>query len=170
MYDLVTFGEAMLRLSPPNFGRLEQTRSLDVNPGGGEYNVAVAAARLGLRTAWVSRLPDNPLGRIVRNKAREQGVDTTAIIWASGSRMGLYFVEFGAAPRPSSVLYDRRNSAISEIKPGEVKWAQLFEGTRAFHVSGITPALSDNAVWSAMTSTTVQNCGHRRRRGACKSR
>jgi len=145
MYDVVTFGEAMVRLSPPSFQRLEQTHSLDVQIGGGEYNVAVACARLGLRSAWVSRLTDNPLGRMIRNKAREHGVDTSHIQWTKGDRVGLYFVEFGAAPRASSVLYDRANSAISKAQPGEIDWAKIFDGAKVFHTSGITPALSKSA-------------------------
>jgi 2-dehydro-3-deoxygluconokinase len=145
MYDIVTFGEAMIRLSPPNFQRLEQTTSLEVQVGGGEYNVAINAARLGLRTAWVSRLPDNPLGRMIANRARQHGVDTSHIIWTKSGRAGLYFVEMGAAPRPSSVLYDRAGSDIAQIQPGEVPWAKIFAGSKVFHVSGITPALSESA-------------------------
>lgn len=145
MPDVVTFGEAMIRLSPPNFLRLEQTTSLDVQIGGGELNVAAGVARLGLKSAWVSRLPRNPLGRLLENRARQAGVDTSHILWADGSRMGLYFVEFGAAPRATSVLYDRADSAISRIQPGEMNWASAFQGARWLHVSGITPALGDSA-------------------------
>ncbi|MGD0113951.1 MAG: PfkB family carbohydrate kinase, partial [Armatimonadota bacterium] len=93
-FDIITLGEAMIRLSPPDFQRLEQTTTLDVRIGGAELNVAVDAARLGLRTAWVSKLPDNPLGRMTANKAREHGVDVSHVIWTRGERMGLYFVEF----------------------------------------------------------------------------
>ena len=145
MVDVVTFGEAMIRLSTPNFMRLEQTTSLDVQIGGGELNVAAGVARLGLKSAWVSRLPKNPLGRLLENRTRQAGVDTSRIVWSDGSRLGLYFVEFGAAPRASSVLYDRANSAISQIRPGEVDWDAAFQGSRWFHVSGITPALGDSA-------------------------
>jgi len=110
--------------------------------GGAELNVAVAAARLGLRSCWVSRLPDNPLGRLIRNKAREQGVATEHILWSTTDRCGLYFFEFGATPRPSAVLYDRAHSAISKIQPGEVNWEAIFTQAKHFHTSGITPALS----------------------------
>jgi 2-dehydro-3-deoxygluconokinase len=156
MPDVITFGEAMIRLSPPHFQRLEQTSSLDVQVGGGELNVAVGVARLGLTSAWVSRLPKNALGRITENRARQAGVDTSQIIWTgdSESRMGLYFLEFGAAPRASSVLYDRRNSAISAIRPGEVDWPRVMQGARWFHTSGITPALSDSA--AAVTREALQ--------------
>lgn len=142
MSQVVTLGEAMLRLSPPDFHRLEQTNSFDVKVGGGELNVAVGAARLGLESAWVSKLPENPLGRMVRNKAREQGVDTSNIVWSKSGRVGIYFLEFGANPRASSVVYDRAGSAVSTLAPGEVDWKKAFDGCRLFHVSGITPALS----------------------------
>jgi len=145
MADVITFGETMIRLSPPNYRRLEQTNLLDVNIGGAEWNVATALSRLGISTAWVSRLTDNPLGWMIRNKTREQGVDTSHIIWTKGDRVGIYFVEFGAAPRASSVLYDRVNSAISQIKPGEVNWEEVLRGAKWFHTSGITPALSPGA-------------------------
>ena len=142
MAQVVTLGEAMMRLSPPDFHRLEQANSFDVKVGGGELNVAVGVARLGLESAWVSKLPQNPLGRMVRNKAREQGVDTSHIVWSKSGRVGIYFLEFGANPRASSVVYDRANSAVSTLAPGEADWKNAFEGCKLFHVSGITPALS----------------------------
>lgn len=142
--DLVTFGEAMVRLTPPDFQRLEQAHSFDAYVGGGELNVAVAAARLGVPSRWVSRLPENPLGRMIANRAREQGVDLH-IDWTADDRAGLYFAELGAAPRASSVLYDRAGSAIARVTPGSIDWATVFSGARWFHVSGITPALSESA-------------------------
>lgn len=145
MADVVTFGETMVRLSPPDHRRLEQTNSLDVNIGGAEWNVAVDLSRLGISTAWVSRLTDNALGWMIRNKAREQGVDISHIAWTKDDRIGVYFVEFGATPRPSSVLYDRSNSAISQVKPGEINWEEVLKGAKWFHTSGITPALSPGA-------------------------
>jgi len=145
MFDVVTFGEAMMRLSPPHFERLEQANSLDVRVGGGELNVAVGVSRLGLRSTWVSRLPKNALGKLMENRVRQAGVDTSNLVWSGEGRLGLYFLEFGAAPRASSVLYDRAQSAISAVKPGEIQWAKVFEGAKWFHTSGITPALSDSA-------------------------
>jgi 2-dehydro-3-deoxygluconokinase len=142
--DLVTFGEAMVRLTPPAFQRLEQAHSFDAYVGGGELNVAVAAARLGVASRWVSRLPENALGRMIANRAREQRVDVH-VEWTADDRAGLYFAELGAAPRASSVLYDRAASAVSRVTPGGIDWASVFEGARWYHVSGITPALSDNA-------------------------
>ncbi len=144
-FDVVTFGEAMVRLSPPGFHRLEQASSLDVNVGGAELNTAVALARLGRTTAWVSCLTRNPLGRLIAGRARAAGVSTEALVWTAEDRVGLYFLEFGAAPRASSVLYDRAGSAIARIRPGTVDWKAAFAGARWFHVTGITPALSMSA-------------------------
>jgi len=145
MYDVVTFGEAMVRLSPPHFQRLEQTRSLDLNVGGAELNVAVGVTRFGLKSAWVSKLPKNPLGYLIRDRAREFGVDCSHVVWSDKGRAGIYFVEFGASPRASAVLYDRANSAISMVQPGEIDWNKVFSGSKHFHLSGITPALSASA-------------------------
>jgi 2-dehydro-3-deoxygluconokinase len=144
-HDVITFGEAMIRLSPPNFHRLEQAHSLDVKVGGAELNTAVALAHLGRSAAWVSRLTDNALGRLIANHAREAGVSAEHVVWTKDDRVGVYFLEFGAAPRASSVLYDRKGAAIAGIKPGMVDWATVFAGAKWFHVSGITPALSASA-------------------------
>jgi 2-dehydro-3-deoxygluconokinase len=145
MPEVVTFGEAMIRLSPANFRRLEQARSLDLFVGGAELNTAVGLARLGHTSAWVSRLTRNPLGRLIANHAREAGVGTEHLVWTDDDRVGVYFLEFGAAPRASSVLYDRKNAAIASIKPGMVNWKAVFAGAKWFHVTGITPALSNSA-------------------------
>ena len=145
MTDVVTFGETMIRLSPPDHQRLEQTASLNLSAGGAELNVAAGVARLGHTSAYVSRLPANPLGRLIANKAREFGVDVSHIVWAEGERVGLYFVEYGAEPRPTRVHYDRRESALARIQPGMVDWEKVFQGVRLFHVGGITPALSPSA-------------------------
>ncbi len=151
MVDVVTFGEAMVRLSPPHFQRLEQTRSLDLNVGGAELNVAVGVTRFGLKSAWVSKLPRNSLGYLIRDRGQEFGVDCSHLIWSDKGRAGLYFLQFGASPRASSVLYDRSASAISMVEPGEIDWAAIFGQTKHFHVSGITPALSASA-----SKTTVE--------------
>ncbi|MFX0053601.1 MAG: PfkB family carbohydrate kinase [Candidatus Hermodarchaeota archaeon] len=141
-YDVVTFGEVMLRLSPPNFMRFEQTHSFNAHAGGAEMNVAVACSRLELSSAYVTKLGDNSIGHFIRNQAREHGVDTSHILWDPDSRCGVYFVEFGAAPRTNRVIYDRKESAISKIMPREVPWNKILDGTKLFHTSGITPALS----------------------------
>jgi 2-dehydro-3-deoxygluconokinase len=145
MMDVVTFGEAMIRLSPPDHLRLEQTGSLDLSVGGAELNVAAGVARLGLKSAYVSRLPSNPLGRMIANKGRESGVDVSHLLWAEDERVGVYFVEFGADPRPTRVYYDRKDSAFAHIQPGMVDWKPIVQEARLFHVGGITPALSASA-------------------------
>ena len=145
MTDIVTFGEAMIRLSPPLFRRLEQATSLDVAVGGAELNVAVGVRRLGLSSTWVSCLPENALGRMAQNKARELGVDTSWLAWDPSGRMGLYFVEYGSSPRPSTVTYDRANSSISRLDGAEFPWQSILGDARLFHTTGITAALSDQA-------------------------
>ena len=159
MYDLVTFGEAMIRLTSPEFMRLENATSLSITAGGAEMNVAVNAAQLGLRTAWVSRLVDNWSGRYIRNKGRELGVDMSNIIWVDFDgvgfeRNGFYHLEMGAGPRASSVTYDRGYSAISKVQPGEIDWTSIFSNARWFHLSGITPALSESA--AAVSAEALQ--------------
>ncbi len=155
MFDLITFGEAMVRLSTPDFKRLEQTTTLDLNIGGAEMNVAVAAARIGLKSSFVTALPSNPLGRMIANKAREHGVDTADILWFDNERAGLYFVDFGTAPRGTAVLYDRADSAAAKIKPGSIDWDRLLAKTKVFHTTGITPGISDNAGTVTMEALTA---------------
>lgn len=150
MYDLVTFGETMLRLSSPEYKRLEQATTLSMTAGGAEMNVAVNCANLGLKTAWVSRLVNNWSGRFIRNEGRRHGVDMSNIVWTKFDgvgyeRNGFYHVELGVGPRASSVTYDRGHSAISNIKPGEVDWKAIFKDAKWFHTTGITPALSESA-------------------------
>ncbi len=161
MVDVVTLGEAMLRLAPPDYQRLEQTDRFRVTIGGSELNVATGLSRLGLRSAWVSKLPDSPLGRMIANKAREQGVNTDHILWSPEGRAGLYFVEFGSTPRATEVIYDRKGSAASSLGPGEVDWPNLLKDARLFHTSGITPALSPaclEATLEAMRAAGRSNC------------
>jgi 2-dehydro-3-deoxygluconokinase len=144
-YDVITFGEAMIRLNPPNFRRIEQAHTLEVFVGGAELNTAVGAVRLGRTATWVSRLTNNAVGRLIANRTREAGVGAEHIVWTAEDRVGVYFLEFGAAPRASSVLYDRKDSAIANIQPGMVDWTKVFAGGKWFHVTGITPALSRSA-------------------------
>lgn len=160
MPDVITFGEVMVRLAPPHFQRLEQARSLDIEIGGAELNTAAGLVRLGRSAAWVSRLPDNPLGKLVANRVREIGVDDRFVRFAADGRCGLYFLEFGAAPRASSILYDRQDSAISRVQPGTFDWPTIFTGAKWFHVSGITCALSASsadAVAEAMRAAKAAN-------------
>jgi 2-dehydro-3-deoxygluconokinase len=147
-YDLVTFGEAMIRLTSPGHTRLEQTRTLEMSVGGAEWNVAVNVARLGLRTAWVSRLVDNWTGRLIAGESRRHGVDVSNIQWVPFDgvgrvRNGFYHLEVGVGPRASTVTYDRAYSAISLAKPEMLDWPKLLAGCRWLHVSGVTPALSE---------------------------
>ena len=144
IYDVVTLGEAMLRLSPPNYRRLEQATSLDLFIGGAELSVAVGVSRLGMKSAWVTKVPNGPLGRLITNRARELGVDTSHVVWTDEGRAGIYFLEFGSSPRASSVIYDRKYSAASMMKSGEIDWSFLRD-VRLFHTTGITPALSPSA-------------------------
>ncbi|MFN2571341.1 MAG: PfkB family carbohydrate kinase [Gemmatimonadales bacterium] len=157
---LVTFGEAMVRLTPPALERVEQATRFDVHVGGAEMNVAVLAARLGLASRWVSRLPDNALGRMIGARATEHGVDAR-VEWTEDARAGLYFVELdAAAPRARNVLYDRAGSAISMVSPGSIDWVSAFAGARWYHVSGITPALSDGtALVTAESLVAAKHAG-----------
>lgn len=132
----------MVRLAPPHFQRLEQARSLDVEIGGAELNTAAGLVRLGRSAAWVSRVPDNPLGKLVTNRVREIGVSDQFVQYADDGRCGVYFLEFGAAPRASSILYDRKDSSISRAQRGMFDWPTIFAGAKWLHVSGITAALS----------------------------
>ncbi len=140
--QVVTMGEAMIRLTPPDHERLETTRLLEVHIGGAELNVAVALAQLGVPVAWVSKLPNNPLGRRIAQEAQRFGVNTSRIVWTNEGRVGLYFYEKGAAPRPSVVVYDRKHSAINTLKVDELDW-DFIGAAKILHLTGITPALSD---------------------------
>ena len=140
MHDLVTIGEVMLRLSLPSPARFETARQLDVQIGGAEANVAAACARLGLRTAWVSALPDNPWGVRIRRELTGHGVDCGHVRTLADTRVGVYFLEFGTPPRPIRVLYDRRDSAFARLTSEAIDW-EAVRRARCVHVSGITPAL-----------------------------
>lgn len=144
-YDAVCFGEAMVRLTPPNYERLEVTRSLDMAVGGAELNTAVALSRLRRPAAWVSALPDDALGRFIANQARLHGVDTDHVVWPATGKCGVYYVEVGAPPRPPSVLYDRKDTAIALLPPEAIDWPALLGQARVLHTTGITPALSPQA-------------------------
>ncbi|MGA9813948.1 MAG: sugar kinase [Terriglobales bacterium] len=146
----VTFGEIMLRLAPPGFERILQTGRFVATFGGGEANVAVALAQLGLPAAFVTVLPDkNPVADAVIGELRRFGVDTSRIVRGKG-RMGVYYVEAGANQRPSKVAYDRDYSAIALAKPGAIDWESVLEGAGWFHVTGITPAISSSAAELAL--------------------
>jgi 2-dehydro-3-deoxygluconokinase len=139
-YDVVGLGEVMLRLAARAPVRLEQARDLEVSFGGTEANVLCALARLGHRTAWVSALPDNPWGERLGRELAGHGVDVSHVAWRTGARIGTYFIEYGVAPRPIRVVYDRASSAFTTLGEDEVDWGSLRQ-TRVVHVTGITPAL-----------------------------
>lgn len=140
-YDVVTLGETMIRLSPSGYRRLEEAETLECRIGGSESNVAVALARLGLATAWLSKLPENPLGQFVSRRLSSLGVDVSHVVWSPEGRAGVYFIEPGSPPRPTRVLYDRAGSAASTMAPAEMPW-DVVRAARHLHLSGITPALS----------------------------
>lgn len=140
-YDFLTLGETLLRMSPPGMQRLDQARAFEVGVGGSELNVACLLARLGRRAAWVSRLPEGPLGRIVDGEARRHGVDTRFVRWIDGTRLGLMFFEAGPAPRNARVIYDRKQTAASELGFEDAPWEALIANSARLHLSGITPAL-----------------------------
>lgn len=140
-YDFLTCGETLLRLSPPGMQRLDQARLFEIGIGGSELNVACLLARLGRCTAWVSRLPEGPLGRIVEGEARRHGVDTRFVRWAPDARLGLMFFEPGPAPRNARVIYDRKHSAASQMAFEDAPWEALIAASARVHLSGITPAL-----------------------------
>jgi 2-dehydro-3-deoxygluconokinase len=149
-FDLLALGECMIRLSPPGRQRIELTPHFEAYAGGGEYNVAYALARYGLRTGWISRLVENPLGHFIRNHARSSGMDTSEVIWVPydgvgrADRIGLNFTEVGIGVRPSVSLYDRGHTAVAHMKPGDVDWKRIFTERKArwFHTGGIFTALS----------------------------
>lgn len=145
MKTVVTFGEIMLRLAPPGFERFLQSPQFIATFGGGEANVAVALAGFGVPARYVTVLPPNhPIADAFIGELRRFGVDPSAIVRAKG-RMGIYFVEPGANQRPSRVVYDRDSSAIALAQPGDIPWEKAFEGAGWFHVTGITPAISQGA-------------------------
>ena len=139
---VVTFGEIMLRLSPPGAERLLQSPTLCATFGGAEANVAVSLAQWGFESVFVTRVPPHAVGDAAIRALRAEGVRTDAIL-RGGDRLGIYFVETGAGQRPSTVVYDRAHSAISEVEPGAIDWRQVLRGAGWFHVSGVTAALGE---------------------------
>ena len=153
MANIATFGEIMLRLSPPGKERLFQTPRLEAVFGGSEANAAVSLAILGHRSRWISVVPPNPVGEAALRELRRYGVDVGAVVRA-GRRLGIYFAEPGANERPSQVHYDRDGSGLAEAKPGDIDWAAALAGMDRLHVTGITPALSASA--AALTLEAVK--------------
>ena len=143
MPKVVTFGEIMLRLSPPGFERFFQSPLLQATFGGGEANVAVSLAHFGLESYYVTALPQHAIGEAAMKALRAEGVRVDHIV-RSGDRVGIYFAEAGASQRASTVIYDRAHSSVSAMKPDAVNWPAVMSGAAWFHVTGITPALGAN--------------------------
>jgi len=141
---VVTFGEVMLRLKSPGVERLFQSPSLEASFGGAEANVAVSLTQFGVPVSFVSAIPANPIGDACLGELRKFGVDTSRVR-RQGSRLGIYFLEAGANQRPSKVVYDRSGSAIAAAKPGDFDWDVVLDGASWFHLTGVTPAISQSA-------------------------
>ena len=148
---VLTFGEIMLRLKAPGLERFFQSPSLEATFGGGEANVAVSLANYGMDAAYLTVLPDNAIGDACVSELRRFGVDTNRIQRGKG-RMGIYFLEAGANQLPSKVVYDREYAAIALAKPGDIDWEKAFEGIEWFHITGITPAISESAMELSLES------------------
>ena len=162
---VATFGEVMLRLSPPGFERLLQTPQLVATFGGGEANVAVSVSQFGVPSRYLTVLPSqNAIADALIGELRRFGVDTSHIVRSPG-RMGVYFVETGANQRPSKVLYDRENSAIALAQPGSIDWDKALDGATWFHVTGITPAISASA--AALTLEALRRARERGVQTSC---
>ena len=151
---VVTFGEIMLRLKALGSERLLQSPMLEATFGGGEANVAVSLANYGVDVAFVTVLPQNEMADACVAELRKFGVDTSKIKRASG-RMGIYFLENGANQKPSKVIYDRSYSSISMAKPGDIDWKNVFEGATWYHITGITPAISESAAQLSLESVKI---------------
>lgn len=157
MAKCVTFGEIMLRLSPPGHERFLQSPVLGATFGGGEANVAVSLAHFGVESWYVTRLPAHAIGDAALRTLRAEGVRTEAIA-RGGDRVGIYFADTGASQRASTVIYDRAHSAVSGMSPDDVKWEQVLQGANWFHVTGITPALGERA--QACTRRAIDAARH----------
>ncbi|MEA4993253.1 MAG: sugar kinase [Oscillibacter sp.] len=147
----LTFGEIMLRLKAPGQERFFQSPALEATFGGGEANVAVSLANFGMDAAFLTVLPEGPIGDACTAELRRFGVDTGRIQRGPG-RMGIYFLESGANQLPSKVVYDRAASSVALAKPGDIDWDRAFDGVDWFHITGITPAISESAMELSLES------------------
>ncbi len=156
MKKVVTFGEIMLRLTPPGWKRFSQASAFEVIYGGGESNVAVSLANYGIPVDFVSRIPDNDIGECAIMELRKRGVNTQHIA-RGGERLGIYFLEIGAVSRGSKVVYDRAHSGMATIQKGMIDWETVFKDADWFHWTGITPALSQGAADACLEAIQVAN-------------
>lgn len=145
----VTFGEILLRLSPPGHARFLQADSFDAVYGGGEANTAISLAQFGCDAKFVTKLPDHEIGQAAINTLRQYGVDTSDVL-RGGDRIGMYYLEKGAAQRPSKVIYDRAGSSVAAASASEYDWERLLSGADWFHITGITPALSQECAKASL--------------------
>ena len=151
---VLTFGEIMLRLRTPGHERFFQSNMMEATFGGGEANVAVSLVNYGMEAQYCTVLPDNAIGDECVKELRRFGVDVSKVQRGPG-RMGIYFLENGANQLPSKVVYDRAYSAIALAKPGDIDWDKVFDGVDWFHITGITPAISESAMELSMESVKV---------------
>jgi 2-dehydro-3-deoxygluconokinase len=152
MKVIVTFGEIMARLAAPEKLRLRQTRDLEVTYAGSEANVAASICNFGGEARYVTALPKHPLADATMDTIRSLGIDTRYILRTNEGRLGLYFLETGANQRPSNVIYDREDSAVSITPADQYDWESIYENAQWLHLSGITPALSKNAAEVTLTA------------------
>ena len=159
MSKIVCLGELMLRLAPEGYERFVQAKKLNVEFGGAEANVAVSLANYGTDCAFVTKLPQNQLGQAALNSLRRYGVDVSHVA-RGGERLGIYFLEKGAAQRSSLCIYDRAHSSFAESSPDDYDWEKIFAGAKWFHITGVTPALSKNC-----ESLALESCKEAKRLG-----
>ncbi len=155
MKKVVTFGEIMLRLTPPGADRLVQADCFDAHFGGSEFNVAAGAVGLGLEARFVTRLPDNPLGYRAIRAIRSTGVEPCVGAVVPKGRLGIYFLEAGWSPRPNRVIYDREGSSLALANADDFNWDEYLDSASWFHVSGITPALSESLLRATVDAVEI---------------
>lgn len=163
MVEVITLGETMLRLSPVTVSTLEEAQQFQVDVAGAESNVAVGLARMGLSVGWLSKLVDNPIGRLIAKRIQWHGVDVSRIVWSDRGRNGLYYLEPGLEPRPTRLIYDRTDSAFTTLGFEEIDW-EYFKKARLVHLGGITPALG-----KGVNELTHQILDHAKKSGAMTS-
>src|SRR5664279_2652322 len=156
MQSVVTFGEAMLRLTVPGHGRLQEVDSFRVDVAGAELNVAAALSSLGVPTSWISAVPDAPIGRRVESAASDAGVAIGAVTRVPGARLGVFYVEYGVAPRPIAVWYDRRDSAFAQVEAFDLA---ALAGANVALISGITPGLGERSAWASRAFVAAARAG-----------
>ena len=160
MNKVVTFGEVMMRLTPGDWARLTQAVSFDAHLGGSEYNVAAGVGRLGHSSRFITKLPDNPIGKWAESNILSNGVELAEDVFSTEGRLGVYYLEKGSSPRPNRVVYDRAGSSIALARAVDFDWDKYLDGAVWFHVSGITPALGPElaqATYAAIDAASEKN-------------